>query len=51
MLISGLVSAADWVGSMSQHFATTPGTQDIEVYAWKAATIAQRAIGEISFDA
>ena len=50
MLVSGLLSAADWVGSMSQHFAAAPGTQNIEVYAGQAAAIARRAIGEISFD-
>ncbi len=49
-LVSGLVSAADWVGSMEQHFAGAPDVRDLSAYAGRAAEQARRAIREVQWD-
>lgn len=50
-LLSGLVSAADWVGSIEQHFAAAPDTRDLAAYARLAAANARRALGQVQWDA
>lgn len=49
-LVSGLVSVADWIGSMEHHFAATPETQELATYAEQAASRARKALHELQWD-
>ena len=50
-LISGLVSTADWIGSMECYFGAAPGSHDLSDYADQSAGNAQRALSELQWDA
>jgi CRISPR-associated endonuclease/helicase Cas3 len=50
-LVSGLVSAADWIGSMEHHFSAAPGACDLSAYSEQAADHARNAIHELEWDA
>jgi CRISPR-associated endonuclease/helicase Cas3 len=49
-LLSGLVSAADWVGSMQEHFPAAPDARNLAAYAEQAAEQAQRAVHQVEWD-
>ncbi|MBC7235519.1 MAG: CRISPR-associated helicase Cas3' [Chloroflexi bacterium] len=50
-LLSGLVSTADWIGSMECYFEAAPDTSDLAVYAGQSSHNARRAIHELRWDA
>ncbi|MHB0858470.1 MAG: CRISPR-associated helicase Cas3' [Anaerolineae bacterium] len=49
-LVSGLVSAADWIGSMEDYFGATPEANDLAVYAELAEERARIAIHDLQWD-
>jgi CRISPR-associated endonuclease/helicase Cas3 len=48
-LVGGLVSVADWIGSMDEYFAPTI-PQSLDAYASQARATAERAIHDLSWD-
>ena len=50
-LLSGLVSAADWMGSMEACFPAAPDTRDSAGYNQCAAEQAQRTLHDLAWDA
>lgn len=51
VLISGLVSIADWIGSMEDFFRGNAESRDLTAYAQEAAKAAQRALHHLQWDA
>jgi len=49
-LVGGLVSAADWLGSMTDHFPALPGAHGLAAYAARATSHAQEALHAEQWD-